>query len=187
MPGLLVLLTIMSLAGRGLLQIILVLGISSGISNSRVVRGAVIAIKENDYFQATRAVGSPAAQILWRHVLPNVMPPIIIIFSITIVAEASLSFLGFGLPPDVPSWGGMLSREGRQYMSIVPRLALWPGLCRVWPDAELALQASVTLGDETLEDLWPGLLERVGPGTALRHALLRWSMADPRPLVLYDR
>ena len=50
--------------------------------------------------------------------------------------------------------------------------------------AELALQASVTLGDETLEDLWPGLLERVGPGTALRHALLRWSMADPRPLVL---
>ena len=133
MPGLLVLLTIMSLAGRGLLQIILVLGISSGISNSRVVRSAVIAIKENDYFQAARAVGSPAAQILWRHVLPNVMPPIIIIFSITIgatiVAEASLSFLGFGLPPDVPSWGGMLSREGRQYMTIAPRLAIWPGLC----------------------------------------------------------
>ena len=78
-------------------------------------------------------VGSPAAQILWRHVLPNVMPPIIIIFSITIgatiVAEASLSFLGFGLPPDVPSWGGMLSREGRQYMTIAPRLAIWPGLC----------------------------------------------------------
>ena len=133
MPGLLVLLTIMSLTGRGLLQIILVLGISSGISNSRVVRSAVIAIKENDYFQAARAVGSPAAQILRRHVLPNVMPPIIIIFSITIgatiVAEASLSFLGFGLPPDVPSWGGMLSREGRQYMTIAPRLAIWPGLC----------------------------------------------------------
>ena len=71
----------------------------------------------------------PAAQILWRHVLPNVMPPIIIIFSITIVAEASLSFLGFGLPPDVPNWGGMLSREGRQYMTIAPRLAIWPGLC----------------------------------------------------------
>ena len=72
-------------------------------------------------------IGSPAAQILWRHVLPNVMPPIIIIFSITIgatiVAEASLSFLGFGLPPDVPSWGGMLSREGRQYMTIAPRRA----------------------------------------------------------------
>ena len=132
-PGLLLLLTIMSLAGRGLLQIILVLGISSGITNSRVVRSAVIAIKENDYFQAARAVGSPLAQTLIRHVLPNVMPPIIIIFSITIgaiiVAEASLSFLGFGLPPEVPSWGGMLSREGRQYMTIAPRLAIWPGLC----------------------------------------------------------
>ena len=132
-PGLLLLLTIMSLAGRGLPQVILVLGISSGITNSRVVRGAVIAIKENDYFQAARAVGSPLAHTLLRHVLPNVMPPIIIIFSITIgaiiVAEASLSFLGFGLPPEVPSWGGMLSREGRQYMTIAPRLAIWPGLC----------------------------------------------------------
>ena len=132
-PGLLLLLTIMSLAGRGLLQVILVLGVSSGITNSRVVRGAVIAIKENDYFRAARAVGSPLAHTLLRHVLPNVMPPIIIIFSITIgaiiVAEASLSFLGFGLPPEVPSWGGMLSREGRQYMTIAPRLAIWPGLC----------------------------------------------------------
>ena len=111
----------MSLAGRGLLQIILVLGISSGVSNSRVVRGAVIAIKENDYFQAARAVGSPVAQILRRHVLPTI--------GAVIVAEASLSFLGFGLPPEVPSWGGMLSREGRQYMTIAPRLVIWPGLC----------------------------------------------------------
>ena len=132
MPGLLLLLTIMSLTGPGLVQIILVLGISSGITNSRVVRSAVIAIKENDYFQAARAVGASKSRIFFRHVLPNIMPPIIIIFSITlgaiIVAEASLSFLGFGLPPDVPSWGGMLSREGRQYMTIAPRLALWPGL-----------------------------------------------------------
>ena len=111
----------MFLAGRGLLQIILVLGISSGVSNSRVVRGAVIAIKENDYFQAARAVGSPVAQILRRHVLPTI--------GAVIVAEASLSFLGFGLPPEVPSWGGMLSREGRQYMTIAPRLVIWPGLC----------------------------------------------------------
>ena len=102
-PGLLLLLTILSLAGRGLLQIILVLGISSGVTNSRVVRSAVIAIKENDYFRAARAVGGPLAQTLRRHVLPNVMPPIIIIFSITIgamiVAEASLSLLGCGVEP----------------------------------------------------------------------------------------
>ena len=68
-----------------------------------------------------------------RHVLPNIAAPIIVIFSINIGAvimtEASLSFLGFGLPLQVPSWGGMLSREGRQYMEMAPRLALWSGLC----------------------------------------------------------
>ena len=132
-PGLLLLLTIMSIAGQGLLQIILVLGIAGGIGASRIVRGAVIGIKENDYFLAARSIGSPGASTLMRHVLPNIMPVVIIIFSISIggviMAEASLSFLGFGLPPNIPSWGGLLSREGRQYMEQAPRLALWPGLC----------------------------------------------------------
>ena len=132
-PGLLLLLTIMSIVGRGVPQVIVVLGIAGGIGGSRVVRGAVIGIKENDYFLAARAVGTPTIQILSRHVLPNIMAPIIIIFSIkiggVILAEASLSFLGFGLPIKVPSWGGMLSREGRKYMEMAPWLALWPGLC----------------------------------------------------------
>ena len=92
----------------------------------------MIGIKENDYFLAARAVGTPTSQILTRHVLPNIMAPIIIIFSINIggviIAEASLSFLGFGLPIKVPSWGGMLSREGRRFMEQAPWLALWPGL-----------------------------------------------------------
>ena len=131
--GLLLLLTIMSIAGQGLLQVIVILGVSSGITNSRVVRGAVIGIKENDYFRAAEAIGERTSGTLLRHVLPNIMAPIIVIFSITIgsiiVAEASLSFLGFGLPPGVPSWGGMLSREGRQYMEMAPWLAIWPGLC----------------------------------------------------------
>ncbi len=131
-PSLLLLLTIMSIVGRGLPQIIVVLGVIGGIGASRVVRGAVIGIKENDYFLAARAVGTPKSQILIRHVLPNIMAPVIIIFSINIgaviLSEASLSFLGFGLPPDVPSWGGLLSREGRKYMEQAPWLALWPGL-----------------------------------------------------------
>ena len=131
-PGLLLLLTIMSVVGQGILQIIVVLGIAGGIGGSRVVRGAVIGIKENDYFLAARAVGTPTPQILTRHVLPNIMAPIIIIFSINIggviIAEASLSFLGFGLPIKIPSWGGMLSREGRRFMEQAPWLALWPGL-----------------------------------------------------------
>ena len=132
-PGLLLLLTIMSIAGQGLPQMILVLGISGGIAGSRVLRGAVIGIKENDYFLAARAIGSPTTATLMRHVLPNIMAVVIIIFSINIggviIAEASLSFLGFGLSPDIPSWGGLLSREGREYMEMAPRLALWPGLC----------------------------------------------------------
>ena len=132
-PGLLLLLTIISVVGRGLPQLILVLGISGGIGGSRVVRGAVIGIKENDYFLAAQAIGSPGTATLMRHVLPNIMPVIIIIFSISvggvIMAEASLSFLGFGLPTNIPSWGGMLSREGRRYMEQAPWLALYPGLC----------------------------------------------------------
>ena len=132
-PGLLLLLTIMSIAGSGLLQIIVVLGIAGGIGTSRVVRGAVMGVKENDYFLAARAIGSRGTATLIRHVLPNIMPVVIIIFSINIggviISEASLSFLGFGLPPSIPSWGGLLSREGRQYMEVAPHLALWPGLC----------------------------------------------------------
>ena len=131
-PGLLILLTIMSLVGRGLPQIILVLGIAGGVAGSRVVRGAVIGIKENDYFLAARAIGSSKWRTLIRHVLPNIMPVIIIIFSINvggvILSVASLSFLGYGLPPQIPDWGGLLSREGRQYMEQAPWLALFPGL-----------------------------------------------------------
>ncbi len=132
-PGLLLLLTVMSIVGKGLLQVIVVLGIAGGIGGSRVIRSAVIAIKENDYFLAAQAVGTPTRLILNRHVLPNIMAPVIIIFSINIggviMSLAALGFLGYGLPPNIPDWGGMLSREGRRYMEIAPWLALWPGLC----------------------------------------------------------
>ena len=132
-PGLLLLLTVMSLVGRGLPQIIVVLGVTGGIGGSRVIRGAVIGVKENVYFQAAEAIGSTRWRTLVRHVLPNIGAPIIIVFTINvgavIISEAALSFLGFGLPISVPSWGGMLSREGREFMEVAPRLALWPGLC----------------------------------------------------------
>ena len=132
-PGLLLLLTIMSIVGRGIPQIILVLGVSGGIGGSRLIRSAVIAIKGSDNFLAAEAVGNTKWRSLIRHVLPNVMPVVIITFSITvggvILSIASLSFLGYGLPPTTPDWGGLLSREGRQYMEQAPWLAVWPGLC----------------------------------------------------------
>ena len=131
-PGLLLLLTIMSIVGRGLPQVIVVLGVTGGIAGSRVVRGAVIGVKENAYFQAAEAIGTSTGSTLLRHVIPNIAPVLVIIFSINvggvIISEASLSFLGFGLPIEIPSWGGLLSREGRRYMEQAPHLALWPGL-----------------------------------------------------------
>ena len=103
------------------------------IGGWRVVRGAVIGVKENVYFQAAEAIGGTRWRTLIHHVLPNIAAPVIIVFTINvggvIISEAALSFLGFGLPISVPSWGGMLSREGREFMEVAPRLALWPGLC----------------------------------------------------------
>lgn len=132
-PGLLVLLTVLSITGRGMIQIIIVLGVLFGIHNSRIVRSAVISIKEDDYFIAAKAIGSPASRILKNYIMPNIMAPVIIVFSVNIgwiiLDEAALSFLGYGLPPENASWGTMLSSEGRRYMEVKPVLALYPGIC----------------------------------------------------------
>ena len=155
-PGLLLLLTIMSIVGRGIPQIILVLGISGGIGGSRLIRSAVIAIKGSDNFLAAEAVGNTKWRSFIRHVLPNVMPVVIIMFSITvggvILSIASLSFLGYGLPPTTPDWGGLLSREGRQYMEQAPWLAVWPGLCLT-----IAVYCLNMLGDAMRDLLDPRL------------------------------
>ena len=131
-PGLILLLTIMSIVGRGVVQIILVMGISGGIGGGRLIRSAVIGIKENDYFLAAEAIGCTKWRAFIRHVLPNVMPVVIIGFSMSIggviLGLAGLGFLGYGLPPDIPEWGGLLSMTGRRYMEEGPHLALWPGL-----------------------------------------------------------
>ena len=114
-------------------QLIVVLGVTGDIGGSRLIRGAVIDIKEHAYFQAVEVIGASKRGTFIRHVLPNIMLVVIIIFSINvggaIIAEASLSFLGFGLSVGVPSWGAILSREGREYMHQAPWLALWPGVC----------------------------------------------------------
>ncbi|MBA7623592.1 Glutathione transport system permease protein GsiD [subsurface metagenome] len=132
MPWLIVLMVVMSLVGIGMLQIIIVLGIVWGIGGSRLTRSAVIGIKENVYVEAAVAIGCPTTKILTRHILPNIMAPIIIYFSTAvpgvILTEASLSFLGFGIPPPEPSWGGMLSGQGRSYMFLAPWMVIWPGL-----------------------------------------------------------
>ena len=131
-PPLFIILTVMAIIGQGVPQVILVLGAMYGIGGSRTIRSAVIGIKENVYVEAARSVGSPTGTILLRHILPNIMAPLIIVFTIrlgaAILAEATISFLGFGIPPPTPSWGGMLSGSGRRYMQKAPWMVLWPGL-----------------------------------------------------------
>lgn len=131
-PDLVLYLSVMAIVGPGLTQVMLVLGVVRGIAQSRVIRGAVISVKENVYVEASRAVGTSNIRILIRHILPNVLAPVVIIFTIStgylILGEATLSFLGFGVPPPAPSWGGMLSQAGRQYMYQAPWMAIWPGV-----------------------------------------------------------
>ncbi len=131
-PSLVFLIVVIAIIGPGIWQVIVVLGLRTGIIGSRIIRGAVISLKENEYMVAAEAIGCPTWRILVRHILPNVMAPTIILFSIrvpnVILTEAALSFLGFGIPPPTPSWGGMLSGMARIHMLRAPWMVIWPGL-----------------------------------------------------------
>ncbi len=132
LPGLVVLMVTMSFVGAGMWSLIIVMGIFGGIGGSRFSRGIVISLKENVYIQAAVAIGCSTPRILTRHILPNIMAIIIVGFTTgvpgVIMAEASLSFLGFGIPPPNPSWGSIIAGAGRTYMFQAPWLILWPGL-----------------------------------------------------------
>jgi len=155
-PWLVILLTVMALVGPGLVNVIVVLGISIGISTSRIVRGATLGTRENLYVDAARALGAGHLRIMLRHLLPNIMAPLIIlatlIFGNAILIEASLSFLGLGVPPPAPSWGGMLSGDARTYMFDAPWMALWPGVF-----ITAAVFGFNTLGDALRDVLDPRL------------------------------
>lgn len=132
-PGLVLLIVVISIVGPGLAQIIVILGLQYGIAGSRIVRGAVVTVREHMYIQACQSMGAGTFHILLRHVLPNIMPVVIVLFTTrvgaVILAEAGLSFLGLGVPPPQPTWGGMLAGTGRAYMYMGPWLALAPGFC----------------------------------------------------------
>jgi peptide/nickel transport system permease protein len=131
-PNMVLLIIVISLMGIGLWQVIISTGLLYGIAGSRIIRGTVLEVKENLYIKAALALGSPTSRIILRHILPNIMAPIIVLFTTRmpalIMLEASLSFLGLGIPPPQPSWGSMLSGSGRSFMFLAPWMAIWPGL-----------------------------------------------------------
>lgn len=131
-PDLVLLIVVVSIIGPGTTQIIIILGCLYGIAGSRIIRGSTIAVRENMYTHAAQSMGARTIHVLWFHVLPNVMPVVIVLFTTrvgaVILTEAGLAFLGLGIPPPVPTWGSMLSGGGRTYMYVGPWLALAPGL-----------------------------------------------------------
>ncbi len=137
-PALVLLITIVSTFSRSgvfwnrVIAIIVVLGIIMAAGSSRVIRGAAISVKNNQYVEAARCMGASDARILVQHILPNVFAVIIILATVqlgaAILAESSISFLGWGVPPPFPSWGQMLSYKGILFMRADPWIAIWPGL-----------------------------------------------------------
>jgi peptide/nickel transport system permease protein len=149
-PFIFLALTINAIVGLGLRNIIISLSAAGWVVYARVVRGEVLSVKQRDYVQAAAALGMGRARTLFRHVLPNVAPSIIVVaslqFSQFIVAEAAISFLGFGVQPPTPAWGSMLS-ESRDFLYVAWWLAAFPG-------AALALTAlGVNLIGDWLRDV----------------------------------
>jgi len=131
-PGLLLALGIMAIFGASSSGIIIALGIAYMPAVVRVVRGSVLSIRQLEYVDASRVMGNPDWTTMFRHVLPNSIPPITVLASMMfggiILSEAALSFLGLGVPPPNPSWGNMLA-SARPYIVQAPLLILLPGIC----------------------------------------------------------
>ena len=131
LPFILLAIIFLLVLGPGVLNLILVLGIGQWVTYARIARGQTISQREKEYVEAARALGQPTAGILLSEILPNILAPLIIIASFNvasvILAEAALSFLGLGVPPTVPSWGGMLAESRDQLLSGRWWLAFFPG------------------------------------------------------------
>jgi peptide/nickel transport system permease protein len=130
-PAIFLLLIFFSIQGSSVFTVILFLGLFSWMWLARVIRGEFLSLKQRDFIEAARSIGVPDGRLMWRHLLPNVGAAIIVSATLTIayamLAEASLSFLGFGVPAGTPTWGNMLNAARTNYLT-VPLLAIAPGL-----------------------------------------------------------
>ena len=155
-PGIILGLAIMAVLGSSVYNIIFALVLVLAPSAIRTVRSQALAVKEMDYVLAARALGARDLRIIVRHIIPNCMAIFIILFTLNlgyaIIVEATLTFLGVGVPPDVPSWGGMLAEGGIAYLRDAPWLAIAPGIA-----LSLAVFGVNLLGDAMRDVLDPRL------------------------------
>jgi ABC-type dipeptide/oligopeptide/nickel transport system permease subunit len=130
-PYLVFVVVVAAILGRSLINVILIFGITDSPIFARVTRGEVLRMRESGYVESAVSAGAGTGRILFDHILPNLIGPLITLatfeMSAMIFYEAGLSFLGLSVPPNVPSWGNML-QVGRQYLTIYPWIATWPGV-----------------------------------------------------------
>jgi peptide/nickel transport system permease protein len=153
-PSLLVVLSVVTILDPTVLNMTMVLGVLFGIRESRVVRSGVLAVKSMPYIEAARAIGASLPRIVWRYILPNIFYILIVIGSLEvgriIIVEASVSFLGLGVPPPTPTWGQMLGGTARTFMTQAPWMGLAPGMA-----ISLTVLAFNMLGDALRDVLDP--------------------------------
>jgi peptide/nickel transport system permease protein len=154
-PSVILIIALAGVLGPSLLTAMIAIGIVYAPSFARIARGSTLAISQDQYVEAARALGAGAPRIISRHVLPNIAAPLIVqttlAFSTAILAEAALSFLGLGTQPPDPSWGTMLG-AGRRYMELAPWVAIYPGLAIM-----LSVLGFNLLGDALRDALDPRL------------------------------
>lgn len=131
LPAIILAIALVAVLGSSLWNVVLALGATGWVQYARIVRGLVLSLKEHEHITAVRALGANAGRIIIRHLLPNTASAIIVVATLSlahmIVAEASLSFLGLGVPPPEPTWGGMLN-TGRRFLRVAFHLSIFPGL-----------------------------------------------------------
>lgn len=155
-PSLVILISIMAIIGMGIANLTFAIGLLLSVGFSRVVRASALTVKGNLFIEAAVTLGANDFRIMFRHILPNVVPTVIVIATVqlgaAILIESSLSFLGYGVPPPAPSWGGMLSGTGLVYFTKAPWMAIFPGLF-----ISLAVFGFNMLGDALRDEIDPRL------------------------------
>jgi peptide/nickel transport system permease protein len=152
-PGILLALAIIAILGGSLTNLMIAVGIASIPDYVRITRGSVLSVKEREFVMAARVVGARGPSIMWRHILPNTVAPLIVLATLgtaaAIITGAALSFLGLGIKPPTPEWGNMLA-DGREFLQRAPWVAFFPGVAIM-----LTVLAINLLGDGLRDTLDP--------------------------------